>query len=289
MAGQDAWPALEGRLLGRAALTHMRRLNPKAVVYMPASGMTFGALLRGLVLSLVLGPRRLTFIVTQLHLSRLALSATRLLRLLGWAWVVSNAGQQAALRTRKIESTILAPRIAPSKVSTLDRAGARATLGLTDGRPVFLHVGHAREGRNLQSLASLGRDGTLVLVLSTAFPEDPGVVPEGKGVIVLRGYVDELAHYYRAADVYVFPTSDAASVIGLPMSIVEALANELPVVAVASPMVERWRGVQGVTLVDRPSDVAPAALRSVGQSVDKWLVPASTECAADLPTCRATS
>jgi glycosyltransferase involved in cell wall biosynthesis len=124
-----------------------------------------------------------------------------------------------------------------------------------------------------------------VVVLSGAFEEEPGAVPEGPNITAVRGHVRSLADYYRAADAYVFPIADAGSVIGVPMSIVEALANELPVVAVRSPMVERWSKADGVVLVDSPVDVPDAARRVHGMQVPASVVPPADLCAGDLVTC----
>jgi hypothetical protein len=58
------------------------------------------------------------------------------------------------------------------------------------------------------------------------------------------------ATLYRAASVYVFPTSQADAVIGIPMSVMEAHANGTPVVAMRSDSMRRWTGMTDVHIAD---------------------------------------
>jgi glycosyltransferase involved in cell wall biosynthesis len=70
----------------------------------------------------------------------------------------------------------------------------------------------------------------------------------------------EVSDYYRAADVYVFPTVDRSATIGVPLSIVEALANDLPVVARRSFLTERWASDPRVSLVDDDRELVEVAV-----------------------------
>jgi hypothetical protein len=283
--GQRSAP-LHPKWVGRSALSGMRRHQPGAVVYMPASGLTVAAVLRALLIWVSVRPRHFSVLVAQFHAGRGTLAALRLLGPLGWAWAVCNREQQKHLsQVAGIRAAVVVPRISATKLSSRSRADARAVLGLPAEGRIYLHVGHARRGRNLNALASLASDGHLVVVLSGAFNEEAGAVPEGPRITIVRGYVPSLADYYRAADVYVFPIADVGSVIGVPMSIVEALANELPVVAVRSPMVERWSKTNGVLLVDRPVDVPDAARRAHELHVPASIVPSVSQCGGDLVTC----
>lgn len=110
-------------------------------------------------------------------------------------------------------------------------------------------MGHGTPGRNLAALSPLAGDAILVLVLSPYSALDPEAVPQGDGVVVVHERVD-VAAYYRAADVYLFPTTDGQASISVPMSVVEARAGGLPVVARRSALTERWSDHPEVDLVD---------------------------------------
>lgn len=104
--------------------------------------------------------------------------------------------------------------------------------------PVLLHVGHLRRDRGLERLAALKRelaDSAEVVVLgSPAFPPDTALVEELRraGVVVKAGYVEDLTACYRAADLYLFPATDAeGGAIDLPLTVLEALASGTPVLS----------------------------------------------------------
>jgi hypothetical protein len=253
---------------------------------MPDKGLSLWSIVRGLVIAGCVRPSELTLLLTQFHLTRRTRWGLRLVRTARWHWVVSNHDQAGTLAAYGIGARVLRPRIPASKISSRERSAARAALGLPRDREIFLHVGHATQGRNLRALAPLASRGTLVLVLSDAFREEPGALPAGEDVVVVRGFVPDLGDYYRAADVYVFPTVDSASVIGIPVSIVESLANGTPVVAVRSPMVEAWRAVPGVVLVDSADEVSAAAMAAVGRTAAAANVPGVEECGDDFEVCR---
>ncbi len=118
------------------------------------------------------------------------------------------------------------------------RDGEKAALRRAHGVPaeafVYLHVGHLSPKRNLPALARLQREpGTQVIVIgSTSTPEDAALRAElqAAGVRVIREFVP-VDEFYRLADVYVFPVIDSEGCVEIPLSVIEALASGLPVIA----------------------------------------------------------
>ena len=240
----------------RAMLTVFRQ-RPSAIVVVPDGGIDYRKLLHALLLGLA-GMRRTQLVAVQRHRdfpSWVVRSARPFVTV-----VAGNEADRSALEESGFQTTLLTPPVDPGRISTVGRADARVALELPAERRIHLHVGHAKRGRNLTALAPLTTgDDHLVLVLSPFAPVEDGSLPVGPNLTVVRARVD-VGLYYRAADVYVFPTYDPRNVIAFPMSIGEALANGLPVVAYRSPMTSRWDGDPRVALVDSDDVLLAAAL-----------------------------
>ena len=110
----------------------------------------------------------------------------------------------------------------------------RRTYGLGEGDFVVLHVGHIRESRNIGALERLQGPGTQVLIAGSTFsPADAALAHqlEARGIRFLNQYLDHVEEMYQLADLYVFPTVSEEACIGQPLSVLEAMACNLPVVS----------------------------------------------------------
>lgn len=115
------------------------------------------------------------------------------------------------------------------------REERRRQLGVGPGERLVLHVGHLNQRRmDVTEIASLARKPgrKFVIIGSTSTPQDPQLIRmlSEAGCNVICDYVPEIERVYGAADVYLFPTRDQRSSIGVPLSVLEALACGLPVV-----------------------------------------------------------
>lgn len=278
-------PVLTGRLLGARAVRGLLRHQRATVIYLPQNGLTTASLLRALLLALLSRARSLDFVVLQ-HYTR-PRAAWRVFAK-RWRFLVATGEQDEMMRNAGLVSAPLHPRVPAAKLSQkASRYEARAALGWGPELQ-FLHVGHARRGRNLMALLPLASSGILRLVISDYKSEEPDSLPtEGPRVQVHRGECSDLADRYRAATVYVFPTYDIREVIGLPMSVFESLANGTPVVARRSAALERWSALPGLHLVDNDDELVSAAraFAADGQSGDVAVQPSITICLGDLTPC----
>lgn len=114
------------------------------------------------------------------------------------------------------------------------KARIRERLGVRGDAFLYLHVGHVRSKRNVVALTVLKEQaGAEVIVIgSTSTPQNEAVRErlERAGVRTIREFVD-VADYYHAADCYVFPVEDDEGCVEMPLSVLEALASGVPVLA----------------------------------------------------------
>jgi glycosyltransferase involved in cell wall biosynthesis len=114
-----------------------------------------------------------------------------------------------------------------------EKAELRRRYGVGEDRYTYLHVGHLSPRRNLPALKVLRESGAEVIVVgSTSTPEDRALRGEleSYGMRVIREVVP-VEELYRLSDCYVFPVIDSEGCVEVPLSVLEAMASGLPVLA----------------------------------------------------------
>jgi glycosyltransferase involved in cell wall biosynthesis len=131
--------------------------------------------------------------------------------------------------------------------STEKKLKIREKYGVSAKKFVILHVGHIKRARNLEVLGELQKrnsDAQVIVVGGTSMPMDTEVRDflEKAGCIVWRRYFDNVQEIYWMADCFLFPTRDLEAgklpnkynqigSIDLPLSVLEAMACNLPVLS----------------------------------------------------------
>ncbi len=118
------------------------------------------------------------------------------------------------------------------------RQAERGQLGIDPDEHVVLHVGHLNRRRlNSDEILMLAkRPGRrVIIVCSPATPQDEGLreIFESAGVQIISEFLPQIERIYWVADTYLFPTREMRNCIGVPLSVLEALASGLSVVATA--------------------------------------------------------
>lgn len=261
-------------VVNRRLWANLRQVRPATVVYVSRSSITLPALLRSRLLKWMAGGARVVMIGLQPR--RLGLGAWMLARLL-WPdlLLVSTEAELRGKRhhgatvERMVTGVDLA-RFRPARPG--EKQALRKKYGIPQSARVVLHVGHLTAGRNLEALLPLAaQPGTTVVLVTSSQrqPESHRLEDELKkgGVVLIQDYIADIDEVYRLADCYVFPTVSTDYAIAMPLSILEAMASDLPVAALRfGALPEQFGDVEGVLLVNTAHDLVGAVDRLLSRS-----------------------
>jgi glycosyltransferase involved in cell wall biosynthesis len=235
-AALDAEPLPGNKLLwGPAFSRRLAGFDPEAILYIPEAAATPMSIFRAASLRMQSGGRPVVLMSLQRRtypgflkplLKSLRPELVLVLSSLGLD-LIRDIGCKAERVTLGVDSQVFTPP-GPGAKQKL-----RAKYGLPSGR-IILHVGHISPGRNLGFLSSIADENTRVLVVSsTATRRHPDVMAliRSRSVILMDNYIEHIEEIYRVVDAYIFPTFSATDAIDIPLSVLEAMATNLPIAA----------------------------------------------------------
>jgi glycosyltransferase involved in cell wall biosynthesis len=242
--------------------------RPSTVVYMSRSSVTLSALVRSRLLKWMAGGSRVVMIALQPRSLRWPVRlASRLL----WPdllLVSTDAERRGAeglgARVDRIVTGVDLERFRPAGLD--EKASLRRKWGIPVDTRVVLHVGHLTDGRNLEALLPLAAQPglTVVVVASSQRHSASGRLEQSlraSGVVLIQGFIADIDEVYRLADCYVFPTISTDFAIAMPLSILEAIASDLPVAAMRfGALPEQFGDTDGVLLVEDASELVDGVL-----------------------------
>lgn len=222
-------------LLSYRVASAIRRFQPDFIFYVPSSNATPFSFLRSRLLKVYYPRSKVVLVTLQPHSY-------------GWFWRIlmpflapDLTFVQSARMLRGLGRIDGLVRLLPSgvdletfiPVSAARRAALRRQYGFKEDAFIMLHVGHIREERNVSWLKEVQRLGQAVLVGSTTTRQD-GRVKEDllrAGVQVIDRFTPRIQELYQLSDCYLFPVLRPGASIEVPLSVLEAMACNLPVVA----------------------------------------------------------
>jgi len=139
----------------------------------------------------------------------------------------------------------------------------KAKYGISGDRFVVLHVGPVIRQRNVQLLAQLEQEGQQTVLVGRTAPLDRDLcrLLRDEGCIVLTERLEHIEELYALSDCYVFPTPPAnrGASVEMPLSVMEAMSCNLPVVTTRFGALPRgFDGGNGLFFADGDRDLARA-------------------------------
>ena len=251
----------------------LRQARPDALIYAARPSVTLSTFLRCRVLAMYCPSARVAVLglQTRRH-SRLAQRAIP--HLAPELVVVQAAESQRYLESLGCTVDLLPAGVDAGRFQPADparRRQLRERHGLEPEQPVILHVGHLQVGRNVDTLAEIARRGIqAVLAVSSSTSQDEALAARlvQSGVRLLREYVPNIEELYQLADCYIFPVISTIHAIEAPLSVLEALACDLPVVTMrfgGLPRMFAGATSQALRFVDSPGELIDVATHMARQ------------------------
>lgn len=241
VSGLAAPPGVESVPANRAFVSRrlarrLRSLSPDLVVYVPSASGTLFSLWRGRVLKAMWPGARVALVCLQpRHLGRASRALGRALRpTVAFAQAPWTIGPLHALGcpVRFLPSGVDLERFAP--VGEEEKEALRRRYGLPLDEFLLLHVGHVKPGRNLEVLVQAAPLARPVVVAGSSMGRDAVLARRLQleaGAIVIDGYQERVQELYQACDCYLFPVEEPGNAIDAPLSVLEAMACNLPVIS----------------------------------------------------------
>jgi len=226
--------------------TALKQFKPDVVCYVPSASATLFSFLRARALKLYC-PSAMVIMISLQPRRYGRLSRFLIRRLAPDLLFVQHEASLRQLADMNLKVKMLAGGVDLEKFTPVSRdkkAALRTGYALDPGAFTVLHVGHITEGRNIDLLADINqRHGAQVVLVGSSIvhPDRAAVTARLKrqGVIVIDRYVENIEEFYQLSDCYLFPVVSERDCIGTPLSVLEAMACNLPVLTLRYGMLPR--------------------------------------------------
>lgn len=215
-----------------------RNFQPEAILYIPDASLNELSLARCGLFRLAAGSTPIGMITLQQN------SFNMLVRMMLRLWkpdilfAQAASSEEALYKRYGIRYQLLPPAVDIERFQmvkgNLEKHSLLRKYGLPQHSKICLHVGHIRQSRNMDWLLRLNLPAEvhLVVVGSTSrfIEKDLKCALQKRGVTILSSYLPAIEEIYQLADAYLFPVQSPDAAIEMPLSILEAMACNLPVV-----------------------------------------------------------
>ena len=220
----------------------LKKFNPHIVHYIPGPSLNSFVLVKliSLYLQYLNNKKNIKFVMSA-PFPKLSKVSEKIIHLFRPDLMIVQSKSSEKIFAKRGFKTILLPlsgvdikKFRPVKDSV--KYKLREKYNIDVDKFVVLHVGHIKEGRNVQILKKVqikNSDIQVVIVGSTSTRIEEKIYREliNNGCVVIREYINGIEELYQLSDCYIFPTTNKFNCIELPLSVLEAMACNLPVIS----------------------------------------------------------
>lgn len=204
------------------------------IIYLPNSSSTLMSFLRLKIISLITHKKTALISIQKRNHSKLSRVIIKYILRPNLIFVFSER-EEKYYRLMRLNVEITSAGVNTKEyfpISEKNKMQLRKSLNINGNKKIILHVGHINKDRNIEILKHIADLGHQVVIIgSTCFTDDEKLKSELTqcGIIIISTFLDNINEYYQISDLYIFPVQNNNSVIEFPLSILEAMACNLPV------------------------------------------------------------
>lgn len=214
----------------------IQHIQPDLIFYISPSSAKIAALFRAMMLKAYSSHTKVLVVASQ------PVAYNRLMRWLLSLFVPDGIFVQSPRGKELLQGLRCPVYFLPSGVDLMrfmpveedQKRDLRKRYGVDEKAFMVLHVGHISRNRNVQLLSNIAqlKDLQVLLVGSTSTPQEETLTHQliQSGVRVISEFIPNIEELYQLADVYFFPVISEHAAIGVPLSVLEAMACNLPVI-----------------------------------------------------------
>ncbi len=212
----------------------IRKSRPHVVCYVPSSSLTVMGFIRcGVLRTLAPGAKLMAINMQPRRHGALSRWFLRLLCpdvVFAQDEIALDELSRLGCTTHFLPSGVDLDRFVP--VDPERKKALRHQYGIPTSKYVVLHAGHIKASRNVEYFKNLPEGFQGIVMGGSSMGQERAVAQDLRqhGVVVLDTYQEHVEEVYQVADCYLFPVRSPDASIGVPLSVLEAMACNLPVV-----------------------------------------------------------
>jgi glycosyltransferase involved in cell wall biosynthesis len=212
----------------------IKKFQPDVMIYIPRASASLFNLLRGKILQSYWKSKLVLFVLQPNSFNFVSKKFAKFLKpdlILSTSILISQELNTIKLNSKPIPLGVDINKFKP--VSTEQKLFLRSKYNLDVNKYLILHIGHVTMNRNLEILLKLNSVENQVIIISSVSQNYDKILLDTlkkNGVIIIKKYLNNIEEFYQLSDCYIFPVESKVGSINFPLSILEAMACNLPII-----------------------------------------------------------